>query len=419
MKKSYVFAGASGRGLGMFAKPLKEDFSDCAELKGVYDINVGRSRIFSEKVGNINVYEDFDKMIETEKPDVVIVTTVDAYHSDYIIRAMELGCDVITEKPMTTDEKKCKDILETEKRTGKKVIVTFNYRYAPFSTKIKSLIKDGAIGEVNSIQFEWLLDKIMNFGAHGTSYFRRWNSRMEKSSGLLVHKSTHHFDLINWWLDVEPKKVAAFGELREYGAKNFPFEGKIPDKCETCTHTKECKYYYELGANEIEYYRNNEKYDGYYKDGCIYASDIDIYDTMAVNVSYTNGVMLSYALNATTAYEGWRMSINGTAGRMEAFLPETGVQSKTDYNSIKVFDLENNITEYKISKSSGGHGGGDERLREMLFRGYTSDPLGHSAGTKAGANSILIGVAANKSIKESKVVDIEELIEDKSLMGRK
>lgn len=415
MKKSYVFAGASGRGLHMYALPMYKDFNDCTQLKGVYDINVGRSRIFSKKVGDIPVYENFDEMVLTEKPDVVIVTTVDAYHSDYIIRAMELGCDVITEKPMTTDEQKCRKILETEKATGKNVIVTFNYRYAPFSTKIKELINNGVIGEVNSIQFEWMLDKIMNFGAHGTSYFRRWNSRMNKSGGLLVHKSTHHFDLINWWLGAQPKRVSAFGTLREYGAKNAPYKGA---RCGTCDHAKECKYYYELSQNDIEYYKNNEQYDGYIKDGCVYADDIDIYDTMAVNVSYTNEVMLSYALNATTAYEGWRTSINGTKGRLEATLVETGVQSKTDTNSIKVFDLNGNITTYEIAKSDGGHGGGDERLREMLFRGNVEDPLGHAAGTIAGADSIMIGVAANKSIKEGKIIDIEELIGDKSLMNR-
>jgi len=127
---------------------------------------------------------------------------------------------------------------------------------------------------------------------------------------------------------------------------------------------------------------------------------------------------MSYSLNATAAYEGWKISINGSKGRLEAFLPETGVQSLGNSNSIKIFDLSNMITEYKVSKANGGHGGGDVRLRDMLFHEGVPDPLGHSAGTLAGANSILVGIAANLSIKENRIVDIAELIGDASLLHR-
>ncbi len=405
--KKYVIAGASSRGMAMFAIPLYESFSDCAEITAVYDVNIGRSQVLKKYIPHIRIYESFDEMVTTEKPDTVIVTTVDAYHSDYIIRAMELGCDVITEKPMTIDSKKCQAILDAEKKYGKKLTVTFNYRFAPYSTKIKEIIKSGAIGKVYSVHFEWMLDQVMDLGAHGTSYFRRWNSRMAKSGGLLVHKSTHHFDIINWWLDAVPEKVAAFGELNLYGAKNGKFKG---ERCETCEHRKECRYCYDLSDKDIEIYRDNEKYDGYMRDCCIYSDEIDIYDTMSVNVHYKTGELLSYSLNATTAYEGWRASINGSKGRLEAFLPETGVLSRTDTDIIKVFDLNNNVTEYKMTRVRGGHGGGDERLREMIFRGNIPDPLGHCAGSFAGTNSIMIGVAANMSIKDGNIVTIDDVI---------
>lgn len=75
--------------------------------------------------------DQFDRMIENEKPDFVIVTSIDRTHHKYIIRAMELGCDVVTEKPMTIDEEKCQAILDAAKRTGQNIRVTFNYRYAP------------------------------------------------------------------------------------------------------------------------------------------------------------------------------------------------------------------------------------------------------------------------------------------------
>lgn len=405
--KTYAFAGASSRALSMYVKPMVKDFSEDCKVLGIYDANIGRARKVSELAGGLPVFEDFETMLRETKPDCVIVTTVDAYHSDYIIKSLEMGCDVITEKPMTIDAERCRAILAAEQATGHKVTVTFNYRYAPFTTKLKELVANGEIGDVFSVHFEWLLTRNMTFGAHGTSYFRRWNARMEKSGGLLVHKSTHHFDMVNWIIGQHPAKVSAFGKLNLYGAKNAPFKG---ERCSTCNYSQKCEFYYELTDFDKQFYVANEKFDGYLKDNCIYADDINIYDTMAVTVQYDRGAVMSYALNATTPYEGWHMSINGSRGRIEATNYETGVQSKALENCIKVFDLDDNVTDYRITKSTGGHGGGDERLLRMLFLENIPDPLGHSAGSNDGAYSILIGAAANLSIREERVVDIESLL---------
>ncbi|MBQ9939419.1 MAG: Gfo/Idh/MocA family oxidoreductase [Oscillospiraceae bacterium] len=411
MKKKYVFAGASQRMLGMFALPMKNEFANEVELCGVYDINPGRADYVAKRC-EMPAFYDFDEMLNTVKPDVVLVTTVDAYHSDYIIRSLEAGCDVVTEKPMTIDAKRCKDILDAEKKSGHKVTVTFNYRYAPFTTKIKEIIDSGILGDVFSVHFEWLLDRNMSYGAHGTSYFRRWNSRMAKSGGLLVHKSTHHFDMINWWIGQKPMKVSAFGKLNLYGAEGSKkyADGMRGTNCRNCEFADKCQFYYKLSDFEKEFYAANEDKDGYIKDNCIYADDIDIYDTMSLNVSYDNGTMMTYSLNATCAYEGWRVAINGSKGRLEAFLPETGPEVNPVYDAIKFYDLQGNVTEYRVTKAKGGHGGGDVRLRKMLFLENVPDPMGHAAGTMAGAESIMIGAAANVSIKEGRIVDIWELL---------
>lgn len=415
-KKAYVFVGASYRGRVMFMRPMKEKYSEYCELKGLYDINPGRAKEIGGQVG-IPVFDDFEAMVHETKPDVVIVTTVDAFHSDYIIRAMELGCDVITEKPMTIDAARSNAILDAEKRTGKHVTVTFNYRYMPFATEIKKLLSENIIGDIFSIHFEWLLDRNMDVLAHGTSYFRRWNSRMDKSGGLLVHKSTHHFDLINWWIGQKPQTVTAFGNLNLYGVQGSKkYFGNISGKnCRNCAYDKICPFYYSLSDDEQKLYASNEEYDGYYKDGCVFAPDIDIYDTMATTVQYDGGTVLNYSLNATCAYEGWRITINGSKGRLEAYMPETGPDSLSDFDMIRIFGLNNDVTEHKINKvggggNDGGHGGGDERLRSDLFVGDCSDPLGHRAGSNAGAASIIIGAAANIAIKEKRLVNISELV---------
>jgi len=408
MKKRYALAGASGRVYGAYAKPIYEKYSRVAELAGIFDVNRGRSEIVSKNCGGAPVFDDFDNMIKTAKPDAVIVTTVDAYHSDYIIRSMELGCDVIVEKPLTTDAQKCKAIVGAVNKYGKKLTVIFNMRYVPFAGKIRELISGGAIGDVYSVHFEYLLDRVMPFDAHGASYFRRWNGRMDKSGGLLLHKASHHFDFINWVIGAAPKKVAAFGKLNLYG-KNGRFRG---ENCRSCAHGGECQFYYGLSEFERGFYAEQEKYDGYYKDGCVFSEDIDIYDTMSLSVLYDGGQMMSYSLNATTAYEGWRLAINGSAGRLEAFAPHTGYQSKNHYKTVKVFDLNDNVTEYNVAELSGAHGGSDDMMLDALFggAGAQNDPLRRAAGLEAGVNAVLIGAAANLSIKNGDIIDVDSLL---------
>lgn len=197
-KKRYAIVGAGGRA-EFFYSALATAYRETAELVAVCDVNQTRMNYANELLRDKYDYspvptykaEHFDLMIRERKPDVVLVCTIDRTHHKYIIRAMELGCDVITEKPMTVDAEKCRDIFDAIERTGRQLRVTFNYRYAPHNTKIRELIMDGTIGEVLSVNFEWLLNT-----EHGADYFRRWHRDKRNSGGLLVHKSTHHFDLM-------------------------------------------------------------------------------------------------------------------------------------------------------------------------------------------------------------------------------
>ena len=199
-KKRFVQVGTGGRAR-FFYEALARQYSDTSELVAFCDINPIRleyaQKTLTEEYGypKVNLYgaDEFEKMIELEKPDCVIVTSIDRTHHKYIIKAMEMGCDVITEKPMTVDNVKCQQILDTVKRTGKHLRVSFNYRYAPHNSQIRKILMEGAIGEIKQVHFEWLLDT-----SHGADYFRRWHRDKRNSGGLLVHKATHHFDLVNF-----------------------------------------------------------------------------------------------------------------------------------------------------------------------------------------------------------------------------
>lgn len=404
--KRIAFAGASARGTMMYAQPFAKDYSDKVLLVGVYDSNHKRSEVLKRWAGvDMPVFTDFDAMVREAKPDIIVVTTMDRFHHEYIIRAMEAGCDVITEKPMTIDDEKCRAILEAEKRTGRKIIVTFNYRFAPFATRIKELVSSGEIGTPLSVHFEWLLDT-----SHGADYFRRWHRYKRNTGGLLVHKATHHFDLVNWILRDQPASVSAFGALRYYGPNN-PFRG---ERCRDCQHAAKCPFYWDMAAEPAmrEFYLDCEDVDGYYRDRCVFAEDIDIEDTMSVSVRYVSGAMLSYSLTAHSPYEGYRLSINGTQGRLEAEDIHTGIGifAGQSINRLRLYNRKGEEIDIHTPKVTGGHGGGDERLRAMILDETIPDPLGHTAGSKDGAYSILVGIAANKSIREHRMVDIESLL---------
>src|SRR5690606_14612652 len=140
---------------------------------------------------NAPIYTDFDQLLARHAPDTIIVCSRDDNHDDLIVAALESGANVISEKPLTTTVEKLARIIEAEKRTGKRVDVSFNYRFAPTAHKLRSLIADGEIGEITAVDFHWYLNT-----DHGSDYFRRWHAYARHSGSLFVHKATHHFDLL-------------------------------------------------------------------------------------------------------------------------------------------------------------------------------------------------------------------------------
>ena len=164
-KKRFAQVGVGGRAR-MYYNALATTYNETSELVAICDINRTRMELTNSILENDLKYhavpmcgaEEFEKMIEEQKPDVVIVTSIDRTHHRYIIKAMECGCDVISEKPMTMDATKCQEILDCIERTGKSLRVTFNYRYAPHNTKLRELIMNDTIGKVTQIHFEWMLN---------------------------------------------------------------------------------------------------------------------------------------------------------------------------------------------------------------------------------------------------------------------
>lgn len=422
-KLRVVLVGTGIRGVTFWGKRLVDQYSDVLEFVGLCDINQGRLAFAQQHIGvNAPLFTDFEKMIKETRPDLIIVTTVDGTHHEFIIKGLQMGVDVLTEKPLTTDEKKCQQIIDAEKKSNRNLIVGFNYRWSPYATKVKELLMNNVIGKVTSVDFHWYLNTY-----HGASYFRRWNSIKDKSGTLLVHKSTHHFDLLNWWLDSDPEEVFAYGALEHYGP-NSPFSGP---NCRVCKYKDKCEYYWDITKSkmDVNLYANNEKYDGYIRDSCVFRKEIDIYDKMSAQVKYKNNVVLNYSLTTYSPFEGWRVAFNGTEGRLEAWLDipyQKAVavdqeklhaaemsQQKGDENHFEpiiVHKLWKDFETVNVPIERSGHGGGDQRLHEKIFvNPEVPDPYDRAAGLRDGAMSVLIGVAAVRSIESGKPIKIADL----------
>ncbi len=427
-RKRYAIVGTGSRA-GMFVEAVTDTYREYAELVGLCDLSQVRMDWYNQQLETYAglpprpTYraDQFDRMIAETKPDVVIVTTIDGTHHQYIVRAMELGCDVISEKPMTTELEKMKAIFDAIDRTGRSLRVTFNYRYAPAYTALRQQIAQGAVGHPLSVDFSWLLDT-----SHGADYFRRWHREKENSGGLLVHKATHHFDLVNWWIDSYPQQVFAMGDLLFYGraaakargehysyhrytgapdAANDPFALFLDDK-----------------AVFQGLYVAAEAETGYLRDRNVFGEPITIEDTMCVTVRYRSGVLLSYCLIAYSPWEGLRVAITGTKGRVELDVIESVTHLLKDSESkhaskgafketsLRVSPMFGAAYEVEIPTSAGGHGGADPVMLEQIFSPTAPlDPYNRAASHIDGAASILVGISANEAMRTGEMVTVSNL----------
>lgn len=402
-RRRVALVGTGHRGSGMWGKELLAGWREHVEMVALCDVNLLRAEHSRRLIGtNAPVFADVDAMLAEIKPDVVIVCTRDDTHDEIIVKAMEAGCDVVTEKPMTTTAEKSRRILEAERRTGRRIDVTFNYRFAPTALKLKQLLDAGVIGDVTSIDFHWYLDT-----QHGADYFRRWHAYSAHSGSLFVHKATHHFDLMQWYLGSPATEVFAKGALRHYG-RNGAFRG---ERCSTCPHAGKCPFFFDMNADPwlAALYGEPAKADGYFRDGCVFREDIDIYDTMAATVTYANGAVLSYSLNACMPIEGHHIAFNGSKGRLELRQYERQPFETPPFDEILLLRNFGPAERIRVEHAGGGHFGGDDRLRDQLFKPGTPDPHGQRAGAQAGADAMLCGVAALESARRGAPVRIADL----------
>lgn len=433
-RRRYAVVGAGARAQ-MYVDAIAGTYADHAELVAICEPNPVRAALAVERAADAGVAapstwhpDRLEEMIRTERVDRVVITARDDLHAPLIVRALEAGVDVVVEKPLTIDAESAAAIEDAVERTGGDVLLTFNYRYSPRNSALRQVIQDGLIGEVTSIDFQWMLDT-----KHGADYFRRWHREKKNSGGLLVHKASHHFDLVNWWIRSTPRRVYASGGLRFYGAENAAVRG-LGERPERGTHTGEHDGFdldLRDNANLKALYLDAEGHDGYVRDRDVFSAGITIEDNLALVVDYANGATLSYSLNAHAPWEGYRVAVNGTLGRVELDVVERGAvlegeglhpvldPSAVDAGASSSLRPEGERLllqrhwqepiEIPIHSADGGHGGGDAILLSDVFVGPGEDPLARPANWRDGVQSIAVGIAGNRSLSTGMPVEVADL----------
>ena len=408
----------------MYLAAIAGDHREVAELVALVDPNPGRLAVHANRLAGAGLDttavltghpDELEDVIARARPDRAIITSPDVTHAGLIVRCLDAGVDVVVEKPLTIDPASTRLIARAVARSGRQVVVTHNYRYSPRNSALKELIKKGAIGSPLSVTFEWVLDT-----AHGADYFRRWHRDKANSGGLLIHKASHHFDLVNWLLADSPVQVYARGGVRFYGSENAAARGMAP-RPERGTHDGEhSPWELDLRTDAAlkELYLDNESYDGYRRDQDVFGPGVTTEDNLAVIVDYSRGAVLSYALNAHAPWEGYRIAVNGDQGRAELDVVERAAvpvdahgqvvldPSAAPESSSRAGGQRLTLQRHwgpaeavEIQSGEGGHGGGDALLLADVFRGPGDDWLERPSSWIDGVRSIAVGMAGNESLR--------------------
>ncbi|SDX13814.1 Gfo/Idh/MocA family protein [Roseicitreum antarcticum] len=419
----FVIVGCGSRH-EMFVKALTVDYAGRHQLVGLCDLNPVRLHLSQALAAQAGVtvpgYDmvAFGQMLTDQRPDAVIVTTPDHLHARYIIDSLEAGCDVICEKPLTVDLPSLQAISAAQARTGRRVTVTFNYRYAPARSQLHELLDAGVIGTVTAVTFRWRLDRV-----HGADYFRRWHRQKANSGGLQVHKCTHHFDLLNWWLDTTPNDVAASGQRAFYTpqtAERLGLSGHST-RCATCPVAQKCDFRLDLDTTPRlkAMYRAAEGADGYFRDLCIWDPAIGIEDTIQAHIRYASGVSANYSLTAYAPQEGFDVTFIGTEGELSHSHDEVhgifgGTRPKGLREAMRTTLHRSGHAPEAIAIPEGGgdHGGADPVMLGYLLAPETMPAHAHLAAPDhmAGCWSVGTGLAVGAAIASGQVVSVRDMV---------
>lgn len=408
-----IIIGAGNR--GRVYSRFSTRFPQHMKVVGVSDILESRRHAMGDThdIPQENRLGHYREVFQRPKfADVVIISTPDDCHYEPCMKALEMGYDVLLEKPVAQTEKECRDILAQTKKYNRIVAVSHVLRYAPYFIALKQTVDSGIIGDVISIQHMEPIEY-----AHMAHSYVRGNWRSEKATTpIILAKSCHDLDIMRWIIGKPCRTISADGSLHLFKKENAP-EG-APLRCtDGCPHETECPYnaidvYVKrkahLGVFDLKDRKDNEEIMGKLRTTgygrCVYHCDNDQPDHYVASMVFDGDVTGSFTMDAFTPWGGRRTRIMGTMGFIEGDSKKFTVWDfKT--RTPKVWSMEvEEVAEYKGS----GHGGGDLALvRDFVEAVALQDDNRLSSSLDDSIESHVMGFAAEKSRKSMKKVKVK------------
>lgn len=363
----YAISGLGRRSWTTYLPALAEAAQrGTGELVAVVDVNRDRLADFRARwhrpVAAFSA-DAFARMVVDVAPDWVILATPDCEHHGQILTALDLGVSVISEKPMVISASQARDILAAEARGGGQLRVAHNFRFLNLNKYLKGMLESAGLGRPVLVEFAYHLTL-----GHAGSYFRRWHRRRAASGGLAVTKSSHHFDLLSWWLDDTPVEVAG-STARQHFLPGAPFsdepQGAVP-------------------------------------------LDADIEDTIAAEIRYQDGTRVSYTLTSGSPWEGYSLRLHGTEGSLDVVYDKL---SSGDY-ILTLRRPRGRAQDIRVPREGGRHSGADRRMMKALFGASDVAPEAFAplASARESALAVAIGDAVYHSSARRAPVLLSELL---------
>lgn len=404
---------------GQIYSKYAKDFPEEVEIIGVADPVELKRQQAKELFGLSDdlIFCDWKDLIDKPKlADFVIISTQDNMHYEPAMMCIEKGYNILCEKPMAPTAEQCKEIAEAAEKKGVKVIVCHVLRFTEFYKKVKDIIDDGVLGRVMSMNCEECVGNV-----HQSHSYVRGNWRnSEESSPMILAKSCHDTDLIQWLLGKECTKVQSFGSLTYFNAENRP-EG-APDYCiEGCPHADTCYYnavklYYDdkenLWFRGIATGNLTDPTDEEVKEAittgpygrCVFACDNDVVDHQVVNMEFEDGCTVTFTMNAFNR-GGRNIRIFGTKGELTGSI-DTGVIEVFSFETRETTKTDINATGNSITS---GHGGGDTGIMVDLVKFFNDEePSKSICSIRTSYINHLIAFAAEESRVNEKIIHIDE-----------
>ena len=414
-KKKVILIGAGLRGntyskigqnIGLFevvaiAEPIKARREFIAKRHGV-----------SEE----NLYESWEALLARGKiADAAIIATMDRDHFAPTMAAIEAGYDLLLEKPVSPLPEECRAIEAAAKKKGTQVLICHVLRYTPFFRALKKMIDSGRVGRVINIEHTEGVGNI-----HQSHSFVRGNwGNSERSSFMLLQKSCHDMDILQWLIGKECKRVQSFGSLSYFKKENAP--AGSPEYCiEGCPCADTCPYnavkvYLETDS---EWFRTavTQKFDPTSEDlekairttnygKCVFKCDNNVVDHQVVNLEFEDGVICSFTMSAFNM-GGRKLKIMGTKGEIIADAAKpTFIYKNLETLKTEEISIEDQICNDTIT---GGHGGGDTGIMYAFYDMLCGKISPELSNIEISVKNHMIAFAAEVSRLEGRVVSLEE-----------